>query len=300
MDGDVLLTLSLAKLYAHHSNFAGTPRQAVADGYAAVDAIFTALRQHGGKVQPRNHKHKLDAARRNFPDAFAAKTTNTASSTTFSPGTDWDSLEEYYREWLASRYGKFEMGAAVASGRVREALNVVADGMRFIARKEGLNEDELEERVSKKAFGFDFSEVSFAVGDAHDRLFSEAAAGDVIGTKLGVKLAATTNYCDLDIMAGDELTQSIIRDDEEIAEDAARVYHSFVDLIERIQAKRLKSISGGKALEECSPDEIIASPDFMLSMKARYHGGSVLEMGVRWFGKLGKGLAAIFKNLKSG
>jgi len=32
MDTEVLLTLSLARLYAYHANFAGTPRQAVADG----------------------------------------------------------------------------------------------------------------------------------------------------------------------------------------------------------------------------------------------------------------------------
>jgi hypothetical protein len=56
MDGDVVLTLSLARLYGHHANFAGTPRQAIADGYSAVDAVCTALLRQAGLKQPKNHK----------------------------------------------------------------------------------------------------------------------------------------------------------------------------------------------------------------------------------------------------
>ena len=40
MSDDVLFKLSIAKQYAQHADFAGTPRQAVADGYSAVDAVF--------------------------------------------------------------------------------------------------------------------------------------------------------------------------------------------------------------------------------------------------------------------
>src|SRR6185437_8472065 len=43
MKEDVLLQLALAKQYAHHARFAGTPRQAVADGYSAIDAMLSAL-----------------------------------------------------------------------------------------------------------------------------------------------------------------------------------------------------------------------------------------------------------------
>jgi hypothetical protein len=298
MDGDVVVTLSLARLYGHHANFAGTPRQAIADGYSAVDATFTALLRQDGVKQPRNHKHKLDLARKHYPRVFDALVIKQGSATLHIPGTDWDSLEEYYREWLASRYGKFEMSAAMASSRVREALNVVGAAIRHIAAKENMTSDDLETLVSTTAFGFDFSEVAVSVGDAHDRLFAAAeAAGEEHGSRLGTKLAAATNYCELDVMAGDQLTQSIIRDDKEIAEEAARVYHAFVDLIERIQAKRLDAISEGKPLEKCSVSEINLSPDFMLSLKARYHGGTTVEMGVRWFGRLGKKLAEALKKL---
>jgi len=46
--------------------------------------------------------------------------------------------------------------------------------------------------------------------------------------------------------AGDELTQSILRDDKEIAADAAMVYQKFIEMIEKLQAKRLDHLSGGK------------------------------------------------------
>jgi hypothetical protein len=299
MDSDVVLTLSLARLYGHHANFAGTARQAIADGYSGVDAAFTALLQQAGLKQPRNHKQKLDLVRQHFPGVFNAAVIKDGNATHYLPGTNWESLEEYYREWLASRYEKFEMSPAIASSRIREALNVVNAAIRYIASEVSMTCDDLESLVSTKAFGFDFSEIAVAVGDAHERLFTAAEMeGEERGSKLGTKMAATTNYCELDIMTGDELTQTIIRDDKEIAEEAARVYHAFVDLMDRIQEKRLRVISGDKEAAEWTPTEIVNAPDFMFSMKARYHGGTALELGARWFGGVSKVLAAALKDVK--
>jgi hypothetical protein len=292
MDGDILLTLSLAQQYGYHANFAGTPRQAIADGYSCVDAVFTALLKHKGLKQPRNHKAKLDLVQEHFPNIFDAVTIADENSTLHIPGTDWDSIEAYYREWLSSRYDAFEMSAALLSSRVREALNILKAAIRHIAKEEGVPSDDLDTIVSKRAQGFDSSQVQMAVGDAHDRLFSEAEDGG-----LGVKMAAATNYCELDIMAGDELTQSIIRDDAEIANEAARVYHSFVELVEKMQEKRLAKIAGGKPLEQCTPAEISKAPDFMFSMKARYHGGTPLEMAARMFGRLTKDISELLEKI---
>jgi hypothetical protein len=47
-------------------------------------------------------------------------------------------------------------------------------------------------------------------------------------------------------------------------------------------AKRLELISGGKPPEQCTPEEIIDTFDFMLSLKARYHGGTIPLFGVPW------------------
>ncbi len=298
MDTEVVLSLSLARLYGSHANFAGAPRHAVADGYSAVDAAFSALLRQAKLRQPRNHKQKLDLVKENFSKIFDAATIKTKNGTLHIPGTDWASLEDYYKDWLASRYDDFKMGSAVASSRVREALIVVNAAIRHVAADAGIAEEEFELRVATRAFGFDFSEVSLAVGNAHDQLFAEAEmAGEAGGSRLGTKMAAATNYCDLDVMAGDNITQGIIRDDPEIAREAARVYHAFVDLAERVQMKRLSVISDGKEPDKCSVGELNRAPDFMLSLKARYHGGTTAEMGVRWFGRITEAIAGSLKKL---
>jgi hypothetical protein len=185
---------------------------------------FSALLKYDGKPQPKNHKLKLERTRADYPDAFAAETTVTGNSTTYAPGADWNSLVTYYEEWIEARYEPFKMSAGAAARRVKETHAVVSSAMRFLAKKKGITAEQLEKQVSERAFGFDFSEVSAAVGDAHDFLFSEAeAAGDAYGAKLGVKLASATNYCDLDVTVGDEITQRILREDKDIAADAAMV-----------------------------------------------------------------------------
>jgi hypothetical protein len=291
MDDDVLLKLSLARQYLHHANFAGTPRQAIADGYSAVDAVLSALLIHDGIDPPRNHKAKFDLARRNCPDALAAEVITRKTSSSYSPGADWDSLEEFYKEWLASRYDPFEMDAATASARVREAGTASSAAIRFLAKAEGIDSRQLAKTVCELAFGYEFSQASIAVGEAHEYLFNEA---ERLGG-LGVKFASTTNYCALDIITGDELTQAIICEDEEIARDAAALYHSFIELVEKIDERRLHRISGGKPSPKCSREERNNAPDFMLSLRARYHGGTIEQLGERWGKVLGAGMAAISK-----
>ena len=151
MHSEVVLSLSLARLYGSHANFAGTPRQAIADGYSAIDAAFTALLRQAKLRQPRNHKHKLDLVKDNFPGVFDAATVKTQTGTLHIPGTNWQSLEDYYKEWLASRYEDFKMGSAVASSRVREALNVVNAAIRHVAAGVGIAEEEFERRVATRA-----------------------------------------------------------------------------------------------------------------------------------------------------
>jgi hypothetical protein len=299
MNDEILLQLALAKQYAHHARFAGTPRQAVADGYSAVDAMLSALLIYGGQEPPRNHKQKFDNARKSFPDAFAAETVQRGNSWTFSPGADWASLEEYYKEWLASRYEKFDMDPGVAASRVREANAAVNSSIRFLAKQQKLDADELDETACVRAFGYRFSETSAAVGDVHDLLFQQAEQfGETHGSRLGTKLAATTNYCDLDLTASDELTQKIILEDLEIAEEAARVYHLFVQLVDKIQEKRLERICEGRPIENCTPEQVIDTTDFMVGLKARYHGGTIPLVGVPWSQALKGVLSCVSHALK--
>lgn len=175
------------------------------------------------------------------------------------------------------------MDAGVAAARVREALAAVDSGIRFLAKAEKMEADALDEAASVRAFGCKYSETSNAVGDVHDIHFNQAEMyGDEHGSKLGTKLAATTNFCDLDLTAGDALTQQIILEDLEIAEDAARVYHLFVQLVDKIQGKRLERICEGRPIENCTPEQVIDTTDFMVGLKARYHGGIIPIVGVPW------------------
>lgn len=300
MDEDILLQLALAKQYAHHARFAGTPRQAVADGYSAVDTMLSALLTYGGQEPPRNHKQKFESARKSFPNAFAAESVQRGNSWTFSPGADWTSLEGYYKQWLASRYEKFDMDPGVASSRVREANAVVNSGIRFLAKAEKMESDALDEAASVRAFGYKYSETSIAVGDVHDILFDQAEQyGEEHGSRLGTKLAATTNYCDLDLVAGDQLTQRIILEDKEIAVDAAQLYHAFVQLVDKIQEKRLERICEGRPIENCTPEQVIDTTDFMVSLKARYHGGTIPLVGVPWSQALKGVLSCVSHALKT-
>ena len=294
MKDEVLLKLSLARQYIHHANFAGTPRQAIADAYSAVNSIISALLLHDGIDPPFNHKSKFDLAHKKCPKAFEPERTKRKNWSSFSPGADWGSLEAFYKEWLASRYEFFSMNAMAASNRVQEASSAISAAVRFLAKKDGIDHRELEMKISKLAFGYDFSEISVAVGGAHDHLFYEAeVAGEMCGSKLGVKLAATTNYCALDIIAGDKLTQSILKEDKEIAIEAATIYRKFIELVDKIDSKRLEHISGGKPHKDCTQEEFNEAPDFMLAMKARYHGGTVEDMGKRWGKAIGTVLSMI-------
>jgi hypothetical protein len=129
--------------------------------------MLSALLIHGGQEPPRNHKTKFETARKAFPNAFAAESVQHAHGWTYAPGADWNSLEEYYKKWLASRYEEFDTDPGVASSRVREANAVVNSGIRFLAKAEKMEADALDEAASVRAFGYKFSETSNAVGDVH-------------------------------------------------------------------------------------------------------------------------------------
>ena len=300
MKEEVLLHLALAKQYAHHARFAGTARQAIADGYSAVDAMLSALLIHSGQEPPRNHKLKFETAQKESPNAFPAEVVHQGHGTTYSPGADWKSLDAYYGEWLASRYEEFDMDPGVASSRVREANAAVSSGIRFLAKAETMNSEALDDAASVRAFGYQYSETSIAVGDVHDILFDQAERyGEEHGSRLGTKLAATTNFCDLDLVAGDRLTQRIILEDKEIAVDAAQLYHAFVQLVDKIQEKRLERICEGRPIENCTPEQVIDATDFMVSLKARYHGGTIPPFGVPWSQILKGVLSNISRTLKT-
>ena len=68
---EVLEKLAIAELFAHHTQYAGVPRQAVADSYSAIGVLFSVGHVNRGVTPIRNRKDKLYTVRHQMPDLFA-------------------------------------------------------------------------------------------------------------------------------------------------------------------------------------------------------------------------------------
>lgn len=279
MKTETIEQLAIAEQFTHHARYAGVARQAVADGYSAIDAMFSAILIERDEQPPRNHKAKLDRVRTLCPIIFDERVKHYEhGGTSYSGAIAWDSVENFYREWLVSRYEAFEMTPGEARNRVAISLSAQQFVIQFLAEQDGSDADDLAEIISNSAYGYHYSETNKAVSMAHDHIFSEAEKfGEIRGSKLGTKMASATNFSDFDFIASDQITREIIEEDTEIASHAAKVYLGFVKLVEEIRFKRLTKLMDGD--ETPTKDQLNAAPDFMLSMKAKYHGQQLDEVG---------------------
>lgn len=283
IDREIILPLTLAKQYCHHASFAGLHRQAIANGYSAIDAVFSALLRLNGIVPPRNHKEKLEKTKDIYPNLFEDITEHFEGDEifraghTFFPGCSWNDVEEYYDAWLLARYEEFT-GASQKVGKYLGYSEIALDrSIRTIANYFSIENFELEKFINLKSFGYEYSKVNEAISDAHMELFDIADQTE----SLSVKMNATTNFCNLDMVVSDTLSQQIICENAEIANYCANLYRGFTDLIERVQYERYKKLGlvgldGNSATE----DEFLkynTVPDFFLSLKAIYHGMSHQE-----------------------
>ena len=279
MKQETLEKLAIAEQFAHNAQYAGVARQAVADGYSSVDALFSAILIDENEAVPRNHKQKFDAVRALTPDMFATRSQRTGSAFTYMGGIEWDEIETFYREWLQSRYEKFDMPAGVARRRVAVALSANHFVVRWVADKHGEDWLEIRAAIARATYGYDDSRTSDALARAHDYLFSEAEAfGEQIGRKLATKMASATNFCGADLIAGDEVTRKIIAQDEGIAEHAADVDVSFCRLMEKIRSQRVELLLSEQPDLEHG-DAYDRATEFMFSMKAKYHGERLTDTG---------------------
>lgn len=274
---ELVLCLALAAQYCHNSSFAGIHRQAIADGYSAVDAILSALLIHKNITPPRNHKAKLDKCRSLFPDLLIDIREEIEANGYFSgghsfhPGCTWDEIEAFYRDWLKARYKEFE-GASGYIGKCIGFSNIVFDrALRLVAADNDIDRSVLEDHVNNEAFGYNYSKINEAISDAHSELFNEADQTE----SLRIKMNAVTNFCDLDVLASDELTRQIICENEDIAHYCASLYIGFTDLIERVKYERFKKLGLEDVDSNASAEDKLKyniMPDFFLSLKAKYHG----------------------------
>jgi hypothetical protein len=212
VDKEVIDSLVIARHHLHNCEYAGTARHAIAEGYSAIDAVFSALLISKAIDPPRNHKVKLDQTRATFPDVFRSYEETYPTGRGFFPGVEWDELVAFYKEWLAARYEEFAASPAHVGGRQGEAEAAFRCAVRHIETDWAVPSGDVDRRVEEMAFGPGASAVERALSDAHDRRFAEAEAyGERHGAKLGTKMAETSNFATLSIIADDPLTQSIIR-----------------------------------------------------------------------------------------
>lgn len=275
MNEDVLTSLAIATQFVHHATYAGTPRQAIADGYSGIDAAFSALMQSVSRAPSKNHKAKLDQIKLAFPNAFDAFVETLESGGRRVGGVALDEIETYYLEWLQARYQTFDVTPSIARFRVAQANRAVEAAMRQIAKSSGMSIDELTQEVNRRAHGFEESELYQALSAAHDHLFDEAERiGERVGKKFGVKFAAATNFCMLDLVASDDVTRHIIKRDEEIARECSRLHVQLCYMIEKLRDRRAALFSAEGMDHKTCVDE---STNFMLALRFKYHGEKLTE-----------------------
>ncbi len=280
MDKEVISSLVIARHHLHNCEFAGTARHAIAEGYSAIDAVLSALIISKSVEPPRNHKAKLDLARATFPDVFQNYEEKYPTGRGFFPGVDWDELIAFYKEWLAARYEEFDARPAHVGGRRAEAEAAFRCAVRRLAADWGVPASDVDKRVEELSLGAGVSEVERALGEAHDRRFADAEAyGERYGAKLGTKMSETSNFATLSIIADDTLTQSIIREDREIADECAVLYLRFLGLVEKIQERRLAHFAGDRYPDDIDASHLEEAPNLIISLKARYSGATVSEFG---------------------
>lgn len=279
MKHEIIEKLAIAEQFSHNAQYAGVARQAVADGYSSLDALFSALLIDAGETPPRNHKKKLDTVRARFPDIFATRQEKSGNGWSYWGGIEWDDIEAFYREWLQSRYETFDITASKARERVATSISANSFVNRWLADKHGEDWYEVLQTVHRATYGYYDSKISEELARAHDYLFSEAEAyGERIGRKLATKMASTTNFCGADIIAGDEVTRRLIAEDQGLADHAAGVYVEFCRLMEKIRCQRAELIKAENP--EMDDAEVFdQATEFMLSMKAKYHGERLADTG---------------------
>lgn len=298
---EIILPLTLAKQYCHYASFAGLHRQAIADGYSAIDSVFSALLRLNQIKPPRNHKAKLEKTKAIYPKLLEDITEHFegdgfwGAGHSYFPGCSWSEIEEYYDAWLVARYEEFS-GASQQIGKYLSFSEIALDrGIRTIANHFSLEYFELEKFINLKSFGYEYSKVNEAIGDAHMELFDIADQTE----SLSIKMNATTNFCDLDMLVSDSLSQQIICENTEIAQYCAHLYRGFTELVERMKYERLKKL-GLVGIDENTATEndtlkYDAVPDFFLSLRAKYHGmshqenASKVAMAFAQVGKSSKG-----------
>ncbi|MCK5059128.1 MAG: hypothetical protein KAT34_20940 [Candidatus Aminicenantes bacterium] len=239
----------------------GNCRFAVADGYLAIDNYFSAILLEEGIEPTRNHKKKLKLMLSHFGDLLEkAEVTQ-------------DDLEKFYECWQKARYSSINQAPNKTLDFLHKCRRIINTVMGELANRHCISGKELEEELYSEILGSRWSSFDEAVGYIHEAWQNEAEIrGEMgIGSKLGNKMLNPSNFCEILLLADDEITKEIIAEDSKFGSKIADFYQSFLKLIVYVQNARF--------IRDVQPAEI---PNFMLSLRLRYHGQSMEEIEDDW------------------
>lgn len=148
VDKEVLGHFVISVQHLDNAQFAGSPRHAIAEGYSAVDACFSALLIDAGQIPPRNHKDRLNSVMKLLPHLLDDYREARPDGGSFWPGVAWKSIETFYRDWLAARYEEFSAGPKDARVRIGQAHTVVTFAMRYVGKRHDFPAFGLDDKIT--------------------------------------------------------------------------------------------------------------------------------------------------------
>lgn len=257
MNPSVFEHLLLCQSYSRAAWASGSGRDAVANGYTAVDIAFSALVEDHGLPTQRNHKAKLDTVGRIFPGLFTAAHTSAVD------------VETFYRLWLDVRYKVTTVTPQEGLNYLRLADRVIDAIVIELAARSGDLVDEVVEQLQVAVLGSTDPKFEQVVSDVHDMIQTdlEIQAEMYDGPKLSMKLTNPARFCQILASASDPTTQRIIAESDNIAHQLGHFYKSFVSLINTIQMARY---SDGVGENETT--------NFAFSVRLGYYGLSIKEI----------------------
>lgn len=249
--------LVLCQSYSRAAWASGSGRDAVANGYTAVDIAFSALVEDHGLPTQRNHKAKLETVGRIFPGLFPAANTSAAD------------VETFYRLWLDVRYKTTTVTPLEGLKYLRLSDHIIDAIINELATRAGDDVADVLEQLQVAVLGGTDPKFEQVVSDVHDMIQTdlEIQAEMYDGPKLGMKLTNPARFCQILASASDPTTQKIIAESDGIAHQLGHFYKSFVDLVNTIQMARYSEGVGDNE-----------TTNFAFSVRLGYYGLSIKEI----------------------
>jgi len=259
--------------YYLNAQSAGSCRFAVADSYLAIDNYFSAILLNEGIKPTYNHKEKLNLMNKDFKNIFDKAKVNQ------------DDLENFYDWWRKVRYSSAVPSPNETIKFLRISNRILSVIIEEIANRSGSTSESLEDEIYADVLGKRWLSFEEECTLIHEKWQQEAEYfGEMgIGSKLGNKMLNPSNFCDIQVFSDDSVTKDIIANDSKFGSNIGQFYESFLKLVVYIQNVRYQ--------RKIEANQI---PNVTLSLRIRYIGQSMEEIGEEW----GKAIAQALNDFK--